>query len=275
MFQTTSQDADTHNNSLNMNCLIRKVKTFHSKSMTSKKAIQNFFESPQLRHRNLFTTHNMPFYLPRKASHDRHKKVLVLDLDNTLVCSNSMSFNDEHQKTINITLPHEQAKTIYFITRPFLDEFFKSTCELYEIVIFTASLEQYAKPLIDTIDTQKVCVHRLYRDKCTAVDGCYVKDLKLLGRELKDVVIIDDSAHSFSLNKHNGIAIKSFQGERNDNELQKLVPLLKYLYTQNDVTEVIKLITTSNGEIDNVKLNALINECNNSYEAFTATDSTH
>lgn len=279
MFHNASQDLYNNNPPTTPNPtitnLIRKVKTFHSKSTKTKKSIQNFFESPKLPHRSLFTTSSTSSFLPRKQSTDHHKKVLVLDLDNTLVCSNSTSFTDHpHQNTINIALPHEQAKTIYFITRPYLDEFFKTTSELYEIVIFTASVEHYAKPLIDVIDTMNVCGHRLYRDKCTVVNGNYVKDLKRLGRDLKDVIIIDDSAYSFSFNKHNGLAIKSFQGEHNDTELQKLIPLLKYLYTQSDVTEVIKVITTTNNEIDYTKVNALISSTYNKCTTTVTTTAT-
>jgi TFIIF-interacting CTD phosphatase-like protein len=43
----------------------------------------------------------------------------------------------------------------------------------------------------------------------------YVKDLSLLlnGRDIKDVIIIDNKVESYSSNLENGIPIKSYYGE--------------------------------------------------------------
>lgn len=46
--------------------------------------------------------------------------------------------------------------------------------------------------------TGKLIHHRLYRDSCILIDGVYVKDLRvLIGRRLKDIVIVDNAAYSF------------------------------------------------------------------------------
>jgi len=61
----------------------------------------------------------------------------------------------------------------------------------YEIGIFTASLSNYADPLIDVIDKDKVCSFRLFRESCSIVNGFYVKELKRLNRNLKNVILLD------------------------------------------------------------------------------------
>jgi CTD small phosphatase-like protein 2 len=63
---------------------------------------------------------------------------------------------------------------------------------MYELVLFTASQKQYADKIIDQIDPKHRISHRLYRDHCIIVNKVYyLKNLKILGRDLKNVVLID------------------------------------------------------------------------------------
>ena len=63
--------------------------------------------------------------------------------------------------------------------------------ELFEVVVFTASLSSYADPLLNALDKSKTISQRLYRESCSYINGSYVKDLSKLGRDLRHVVIID------------------------------------------------------------------------------------
>lgn len=69
--------------------------------------------------------------------------------------------------------------------------------ELYEIVIFTASILKYAKPIYSKIDPAKHSSQLLFRDHCTVYNNLYVKDLTRLGRHLSDIIIIDNSPSSY------------------------------------------------------------------------------
>ena len=55
----------------------------------------------------------------------------------------------------------------------------------------------------------------------------FVKDLGKLGRELSRTIIIDNVAENFQLQPENGIFIKSWFEDPNDNVLAELTPLLK------------------------------------------------
>jgi RNA polymerase II subunit A small phosphatase-like protein len=74
-----------------------------------------------------------------------------------------------------------------------VDEFLERMSKHYEIVIFTASISPYANPLIDKLDTRRYVSHRLFREHCVHTSGVFIKDLKKIGRDLKDVIIVDVS----------------------------------------------------------------------------------
>ena len=69
----------------------------------------------------------------------------------------------------------------------------------YECVIYTASLSKYADPLMFKMDPQGYCTSRLFREHCSFINGAFVKDMSLLGRDMKDSIIIDNSPTSYML----------------------------------------------------------------------------
>ena len=118
------------------------------------------------------------------------QKTLVLDLDETLVHSQFGPFDVPSDVVINIEIENE-IHDIHVLVRPGVQEFLEKISKIYEIVIFTASISKYAEPLLDILDKKKLCSFRLFREHCTLINSSFVKDLKKLGRDLKDVVILD------------------------------------------------------------------------------------
>jgi len=53
------------------------------------------------------------------------------------------------------------------------------------------SKKKYADPVMDKIDKNRVCSLRLFRENCTLYNGVFVKDMALMNRDLKDIIIID------------------------------------------------------------------------------------
>ena len=177
-------------------------------------------------------------YLPPKSQEFLNKKTLILDLDETLVHSSFEPFQ-KNDIVLNINFDGIFYK-IYVLVRPGVDEFIKNISKYYELVIFTASLSNYASPLLDILDKEKKIQYRLYRDKCTFLNGVYIKPLKKIGRNLKDVVIVDNSPLAYAFDNDNGMPITSWFDDKNDKELYSITFLLEFLSKTNDVRKYIR-----------------------------------
>lgn len=91
-----------------------------------------------------------------------------------------------------------QEHTVYVRCRPHLRYFMDRLYGRFEIIIFTASQSIYAEQLLNVLDPKrKVFRHRVFRESCVFVDGNYLKDLSVLGRDLAHVIIIDNSPQVF------------------------------------------------------------------------------
>ncbi|RAH79570.1 NIF-domain-containing protein [Aspergillus japonicus CBS 114.51] len=164
------------------------------------------------------------FLLPPPLPHLRDRKCLVLDLDETLVHS---SFKVLERADFTIPVEIEgQYHNIYVIKRPGVDQFMKRVGELYEVVVFTASVSKYGDPLLDQLDIHNVVHHRLFRDSCYNHQGNYVK---VVGRDLRDTIIIDNSPTSYIFHPQHAIPISSWFSDAHDNELLDLIPVLEDL----------------------------------------------
>ena len=203
--------------------------------------------SQELQSTNINLTQNISkksidLYLPPNLT---SKKTLVLDLDETLVHSQFGPFEIPSDVVINIEIENE-LHDIHVLIRPGVKEFLEKMSQIYEIVIFTASISKYAGPLLDILDKDKFCNYRLFREHCTLINTSFAKDLKKLGRNLKDVIIVDNSPMAYLLNTENGIPILTWFDNKNDKELYKISPLLEFLSQVNDVREYIPKIVINN-----------------------------
>lgn len=122
---------------------------------------------------------------------------------------------------------------VYF--RPFLRTFLEAVSSTFEVVLFTAACREYADQILNAVDPEnRLFHHRLYRDSC---DECtpnpvhpdakiYIKDLRVLGRNLDDVILIDNSLICFAYQLDNGIVCNPFKGNSDDRELIAILEVL-------------------------------------------------
>ena len=163
----------------------------------------------------------IPFLPPMDTN--KYKYTLVLDLDETLV--HYIEEKDRH----------------YVQVRPFAEYFISEMGKYFELVIFTSAEEEYANIVLEEIDKYKVITHKLYRKHVEYNDGLCLKDLDKIGRDIKRVCIIDNDKNNFKLHVENGIEIKEFLGEQDDNELDLLGDLLMSIIESNadDIRPII------------------------------------
>ncbi|GMH01497.1 hypothetical protein Nepgr_003336 [Nepenthes gracilis] len=178
-----------------------------------------------------------PLLLP-KQTRRCPRTTLVLDLDETLVHSTLEPCNAaDFTFAVNF---NQKEHTVYVRCRPYLRDFMERVASLFEIIIFTASQSIYAEQLLNVLDPRRrIFRHRVYRESCVYVEGNYLKDLSILGRDLARVIIIDNSPQAFGFQVDNGIPIESWFDDRTDEELLLLLPFLESLVGVEDVRPLI------------------------------------
>jgi len=196
---------------------------------------------------------NRPAALPSRGVKHPHI-TLVLDLDETLVHCSTEPITQAH-----LTFPvvfNEIEYRVFVRQRPYFKQFLEEVSSKFEVVVFTASQEVYASKLLDIIDPEKKLIHhRLYRQSCVSVEGNFLKDLNVLGRDLSKVVIIDNSPQTFGYQLDNGIPIESWFEDPEDKELLELLPFLFSLQNVDDVRPHIRRKFNLHKKIEQAKLN--------------------
>ncbi|KAM9977428.1 hypothetical protein ACTFIR_011295 [Dictyostelium discoideum] len=168
------------------------------------------------------------------------KKTLILDLDETLVHS-TLKPVTHNQITVKVLI-EDMDCTFYVIKRPHVDYFLEKVSQWYDIVIFTASMQQYADPLLDQLDTHKVFKKRLFRDSCLEKHGNFVKDLSMIDQDLTSTIIIDNSPIAYSNNLENALPIDNWMGDNpSDTSLLSLLPFLEMIRHVQDVRSILSL----------------------------------
>ena len=170
-------------------------KMFNKFSGCNKKDIKNIIEIP---------------YLKEPSN---KKYTLVLNLNKTLAFYNKG----------NITL------------RNGLFSFLSMIKPYYELISFSSEPDKITTNIIKEIEfKEKIFDYNFGREHCILCDNILVKDISLVGRDLKDIIIVDDNEKSFQLNEENGIKISKFEGNNEfDNALFELKKILILIYKAN------------------------------------------
>ncbi|CAK7205027.1 Nuclear envelope morphology protein 1 [Sporothrix eucalyptigena] len=196
-----------------------------------------------------------PSFLNLEPLDKSHQKTLILDLDETLIHSMSkggrMSTGHMVEVRLNTTFvgiggqpsAGPQHPILYYVhKRPYCDEFLRRVCKWYKLVVFTASVQEYADPVIDWLESErKFFSARYYRQHCTFRHGAFIKDLSAVEPDLSKVMILDNSPLSYMFHQDNAIPIQGWISDHTDNDLLHLVPLLEGLQYVSDVRALLAL----------------------------------
>jgi RNA polymerase II subunit A small phosphatase-like protein len=168
----------------------------------------------------------------------RSKLSVVLDLDETLVHA---TLARPAVYDLELTVCYgDRPVVIYVQKRPYVDRFFHAVCREFDVFVFTASLLEYAAPVVQAI---LPCFPReriLTRAQCTFINGAIVKDLRIIRKDLARVLLVDNTPQSFALQPANGVLASTWAGDYSDMFLLgALLPFLRFCAAVPDVRSAL------------------------------------
>ena len=202
--------------------LFLKRKTRFSNRKISEKNFSNIINNNKIQGKSMFNNETkLEKYLLPKISNN-YKYSLVLDLDETLVC-----IKRDRNNKIKLD-PRNNLITL--ILRPGLLGFLHKMKKIYELILFSLGTSEYVSPIIKNLEkNEQFFEHVLYRQHVTYDNGYFFKNLNLLNRDVKNIIIVDDNYKNFKYHKSNGICIKPFFGDSlNDKNTLKILGNILY-----------------------------------------------
>ena len=144
-----------------------------------------------------------------------NKKTIIFDLDETLVHCTYHDADDSKTPDVTLPIPMDGGGSVEagFNIRPFCADLLAFANQHFEVIVFTASHQNYADAILDHLDpTGTLIHHRLYRPSCVKTEeGVYIKDLRVVNRDLKDVALVDNAVFSFGFQLDNGVPIAAYR----------------------------------------------------------------
>lgn len=169
------------------------------------------------------------------------KKLLVLDLDETLIHANEIPLRHKPDFLIG---------NYHVYERPFVRDFIVFCLEHFNVAIWTTATAPFAESVTDHLfENQKDLKFVWCRDSCTQVydyelgEHGYIKKLakvKKKGFDLDHVLMIDDTPSKLKLNYGNLVRVSEFTGDKDDEELLILMKYLEYLKDEDNIRKIEK-----------------------------------
>lgn len=149
--------------------------------------------------------------------------------------------------------------------RPGLLDFLRQCTGQYDTYIFTASLPDYANPILDhlcaavrqgTAAAPGIFRGRFYRHHCTLdpLQNQYIKDLSTLPKQLSShlhrTVLVDNNPFSFLKQPENGILVDSFFNEASRDGEPPFSQLLQQFQELSQVPDVRSILNAAAPSLD-------------------------
>jgi RNA polymerase II subunit A small phosphatase-like protein len=179
------------------------------------------------------------------------KPLLILDIDETLIHTDTAPLEYEKHLNFDFKFKGNNSKSLYYTKkRPYLDEFLNYSFENFDIAIWTAAGAEYAEEILKGIGldksklkffyTQENCTLKLSLDYSNYFGVKNLQKLKKKGYDLNKVLIVDDIAETAVNNYGNLIQIKAFTDDPDDIELLKLISYLEKIKNEPNYRRIEK-----------------------------------
>ena len=117
----------------------------------------------------------------------------------------------------------------------------------YELISFSSEPDNITKSIIKEIESKgKIFDYNFGREHCILYENTLVKDISLIGRDVKNIIIVDYDENSFKLNVENGIKISKFEGYEGNNKADdtlyelKIILILIFKKNNSDIRMALK-----------------------------------
>jgi TFIIF-interacting CTD phosphatase-like protein len=174
----------------------------------------------------------------------RHDKLLVLDLDETLIHARGRGEPDLPWP------PQRQVAQFRVYLRPGVKAFMATVLERFAAVgVWTSASSDYAIAMLDRIVARDRLRFVFTRDRCTErrdleLDESYfIKDIRKLdgfGFDKRQILFVDDKARGLERSYSNLVGVPAFLGDPDDRLLGKLLGYLEVLGGLEDVRGIDK-----------------------------------
>ena len=173
-----------------------------------------------------------------------YKYTLLINLNVLMYFKELNSNHLGRYNSFNKIINENKSKKV--IIRPGLIDFLEEIKDIYELIFFSNNSLEYIHTLLKYIENfDKYFRHILSNSQINFNKDGTIKDLNLLGRNIKRIIIIDKEQNIFKLNTENEniIYVKPFYGDiSNDkNILKNLSDLLKKIRYDIEDNDNIKL----------------------------------
>lgn len=173
----------------------------------------------------------------------KNKKILVLDIDNTLIYACHHEIKDADCGVYSI------GKDVYRIyKRPNVDCFLEYVFENFNVAIWSSAWMEHIENVIDYLKIDKQKLLFIYDSKkCTQHysnqdDTIYIlkkfHKLKRKGYDLTQIIGVDDNYSTYMLNYGNLLPVKAWFGNCGSKIDTELLLVMKYLEKIKDVPNI-------------------------------------
>ena len=149
--------------------------------------------------------------LPDMLPNDFRKKTLIINLTGTMI-DHSYKFYTGFE----------------ILKRPGLQRFINEMGQYYEVIVFGTEDSSFVEEVCSKLDKNEMNIrYKLGKEATCYENGRYVKDLRYINRNMKNVVVIDYDIENLKYDKYNTIILPKFEGDTADRDLIQIIPFLK------------------------------------------------
>lgn len=175
-------------------------------------------------------------FLPKKLDTLKNKITVALDIDETLVKINSYAEGTDQGKFV-VWDEHCRIRE-----RPGARDFLHQMNELFEVIVFTNAINEYAYNVMKHYDPENKLGDDFFSKRILSrghVRYGQNKDLFKAGRPLDKILLIDNREYTFRDQPRNSIHVPDFEGHKEDTCLIDIIPMMKELAKADRVYDVL------------------------------------